>query len=198
MDKYRFLFAFLFVICTHILAHSQKVIISTSKGKIEIELYCDKAPITVANFLQYVKDGAYDGGSFYRVVTKENQSPNQPHIEVIQGGTDADSTKRKAPIALERTSKTGLKHLNGTISMARSAPNSATSEFFICLNEQPSLDFGGNRNPDGQGFAAFGKVTKGMKVVKKIQKGKTTYLPSLGLNQRLIKPITINHIKIID
>ena len=70
---------------------------------------------------------------------------------------------------METTKQTGLHHTNGTISMARGAPASATSSFFICINDQPSLDFGGKRNPDGQGFAAFGKVTKGMDVVKKIQ-----------------------------
>jgi peptidyl-prolyl cis-trans isomerase A (cyclophilin A) len=163
-----------------------------------LELYSDKAPITVANFLQYVKEGAYDGGSFYRVVTKNNQRPDQPHIEVIQGGTDTDSTKRRGPIELERTTKTGLKHVDGTISMARFTPNSGNSEFFICINEQPALDFGGTRNPDGQGFAAFGTVIKGMKIVKKIQGGETTFMPSLGLNQRLKKPIRIKSIKVIN
>lgn len=176
----------------------QKVIISTSDGNIELELYADKAPITVANFLQYIKDKVYDGGSFYRVVRPDNQKPDQPHIEVIQGGTDSDSLRRRGPIELERTSVTGLKHLDGTISMARSTPNSATSEFFICINPQPSLDFGGKRNPDGQGFAAFGKVTKGMKVVKRIQKQKATLYPALGLNQRLIKSVKILKISIIE
>ena len=180
------------------LLFSQKVRITTTMGKIEVELNADKAPITTANFLQYVKDGVYDGGSFYRAVRKDNQRPDQPHIEVIQGGTDTDSTRRRAPIELERTTKTGLKHENGTISMARFTPNSAGSEFFICINDQPSLDFGGKRNPDGQGFAAFGKVTKGMKVVKKIQESKTTFMPSLSLNQRIEKPVIIKNIKIIN
>ena len=175
---------------------SQRVIINTTAGNIEIELYGDKAPVTVANFLQYVKDKVYDGGSFYRVVRPENQKPDQPHIEVIQGGIDSDSLKRRGSIELERTSITGLKHLDGTISMARSTPNSATSEFFICLKPQPSLDFGGKRNPDGQGFAAFGKVTKGMKIVKKIQNGETTVYPALGLNQKLVKPVKILKIRI--
>lgn len=174
----------------------QKVVINTSAGNIELELYGDKAPATVANFLQYVKDKVYDGGSFYRVVRPDNQKPDQPHIEVIQGGIDSDSLKRRGPIELERTSVTGLKHLDGTISMARSTPNSATSEFFICINPQPPLDFGGKRNPDGQGFAAFGKVTKGMKVVKKIQKQKAVLYPALGLNQRLKKSVKILKISI--
>ncbi|MFZ1751502.1 MAG: peptidylprolyl isomerase, partial [Saprospiraceae bacterium] len=176
----------------------QKISIETNSGNIEIQLFSDKAPNTVANFLQYVEDKVYDGASFYRVVRPNNQRPNQPHIEVIQGGIDADSLKRRPAIELERTSVTGLKHQDGTISMARSTPNSATSEFFICINEQPSLDFGGDRNPDLQGFAAFGKVTKGMKIVKKIQNGKTKLYPALGLNQRLVKEVKILRIRLID
>lgn len=179
-------------------AQTQKVRIYTSAGNIEVELYGDKAPITTANFLQYIKDGVYNGGSFYRAVRPNNQRKDQPHIEVIQGGTDADSLRRRAPIELERTSVTGLKHENGTISMGRTSPNSASSEFFICINDQPSLDFGGTRNPDGQGFAAFGKVINGMKVVKKIQQRKTKLYPALGLNQRLINPVKIIKIEIIN
>lgn len=179
-------------------AQAQKVRIYTSAGNIEVELYGDKAPITTSNFLQYIKDGVYDGGSFYRAVRPNNQRKDQPHIEVIQGGTDADSLRRRAPIELERTSVTGLKHENGTISMGRTSPNSASSEFFICINDQPSLDFGGTRNPDGQGFAAFGKVINGMKVVKKIQQRKTKLYPALGLNQRLINPVKIIKIEIIN
>ncbi|MBK9564318.1 MAG: peptidylprolyl isomerase [Saprospiraceae bacterium] len=187
-----------FIIFSFAHVQAQKVRIYTSAGNIEVELYGDKAPVTTSNFLQYVKDGVYNGGSFYRAVRPNNQRKDQPHIEVIQGGTDADSLKRRGPIELERTSLTGLKHEDGTISMARSTPNSATSEFFICINAQPSLDFGGTRNPDGQGFAAFGKVTKGMKIVKKIQQEKTTLYPALGLNQRLIKSVKINKIEIIN
>jgi peptidyl-prolyl cis-trans isomerase A (cyclophilin A) len=187
-----------FILFSFSQVQAQKVRIYTSAGNIEVELYGDKAPVTTSNFLQYVKDGVYNGGSFYRAVRPNNQRKDQPHIEVIQGGTDADSLKRRAPIELERTSLTGLKHEDGTISMARSTPNSATSEFFICINAQPSLDFGGTRNPDGQGFAAFGKVTKGMKIVKKIQQEKTTLYPALGLNQRLINSVKINKIEIIN
>ena len=187
-----------FIIFSFAHVQAQKVRIYSSAGYIEVELYGDKAPVTTSNFLQYVKDGVYNGGSFYRAVRPNNQRKDQPHIEVIQGGTDADSLKRRGPIELERTSLTGLKHEDGTISMARSTPNSATSEFFICINAQPSLDFGGTRNPDGQGFAAFGKVTKGMKIVKKIQQEKTTLYPALGLNQRLIKSVKINKIEIIN
>jgi peptidyl-prolyl cis-trans isomerase A (cyclophilin A) len=143
-------------------------IIKTSLGDITIELYPKKAPITVANFLKYVDAHLYDNTTFFRSVTLNNQPKDSVKIEVIQGG-EVDSTKVFTAIPLERTSKTGLLHKNGTISMARDKPDTATCSFFICINDQPSLDFGGKRNKDGQGFAAFGKVTKGMDVVKKIQ-----------------------------
>jgi peptidyl-prolyl cis-trans isomerase A (cyclophilin A) len=143
-------------------------LIKTSLGDISIELYADKAPVTVANFLRYVDAHLYDSSSFFRAVTLNNQPNNAVKIEVIQGG-NVDSLKQFSPIPMENTSQTGLRHLDGTISMARGAPASATCSFFICINDQPSLDFGGKRNPDGQGFAAFGKVTSGMDVVRKIQ-----------------------------
>jgi peptidyl-prolyl cis-trans isomerase A (cyclophilin A) len=143
-------------------------IIKTSLGDITVELYSQKAPITVANFLKYVDAHLYDNTSFFRSVTSNNQQKDSVKIEVIQGG-EVDSTKVFVAIPLERTSKTGVLHKNGVISMARDTPDSATCSFFICINDQPSLDFGGKRNKDGQGFAAFGKVTKGMEVVKKIQ-----------------------------
>ena len=143
-------------------------IIKTELGDITIELYPAKAPLTVANFLKYVDAHLYDSSSFFRAVTLQNQPNNIIKIEVIQGG-NVDSLKEFASIRMETTQQTGLLHKDGTISMARGAPASATSSFFICINDQPSLDFGGKRNPDGQGFAAFGKVTGGMDVVKKIQ-----------------------------
>ncbi len=143
-------------------------IIKTELGDITVELYPNKAPITVANFLKYVDAHLYDNTTFFRSVTLNNQPKDSVKIEVIQGG-EVDSTKVFTPIRLERTSKIGLLHKNGTISMARDAPDTATCSFFICIDDQPSLDFGGKRNKDGQGFAAFGKVTKGMDVVKKMQ-----------------------------
>lgn len=155
---------------------AQKVKIITTFGPIVIQLYPDKAPLTVANFLRYVDEKRYDGGSFYRVVRLDNQSQNPVKIEVIQGGLWKDSTKLLPPIVQETTQKTGLRHVDGAISLARFAPNSGASEFFICINDQPELDYGGKRNPDGQGFAAFGKVVKGMKIVRKIQKGETNAL----------------------
>lgn len=148
-----------------------RVLIQTDAGDIEVELDA-KAPDTVANFLKYADGKFYDGGRFHRTVTPDNQPDNKVKIEVIQAGINPDKKKDEfKPIKLERTKDTGLSHKDGTISMARSEADTATSDFFICVGDQPELDFGGKRNPDGQGFAAFGKVTKGMDVVKKIQKG---------------------------
>ncbi len=147
-----------------------RVVVETSLGDITIEIDSARAPITAANFLRYVDAGAYTGGRFHRTVTPANQPSDTVRIEVIQGGTNpAAGTPRFPAIALEPTNKTGIKHHDGTISMARGGPNSATSDFFICIGDQPALDFAGHRNLDGQGFAAFGGVTSGMSVVKAIQ-----------------------------
>jgi peptidyl-prolyl cis-trans isomerase A (cyclophilin A) len=134
-----------------------------------------------------VNAGLYDGTNFYRVCTPENEKDRKVQIQVIQGG-DVAEQRQFAPIRMETTQMTGLKHRNGTLSMARDTPNSATSSFFICINNQPELDFGGKRNPDGQGFAAFGQVIRGMKVVRKIQAQKNK-------DQYLIEPVVIFSIK---
>ena len=143
-----------------------KVTMTTSMGDIDIELYADKAPVTVANFLQLVDGQHLDGGSFYRVVTIENDRGN-PKIEVIQGGR-GDAGSPLPPIAHETTEQTGILHRDGTVSMARYAVGTAASEFFICIGDQPGLDYGAARYEDRQGFAAFGRVTDGMDVVRAI------------------------------
>jgi peptidyl-prolyl cis-trans isomerase A (cyclophilin A) len=164
-----------------------RVVIETDLGRIEVEIDRAAAPRTAENFLRYVDEKLFDGTSFYRAVTLDNQPDNLVKIEVIQGGADRTRTTRE-PIALERTSMTGLKHRDGTISMARNGPDTATSEFFICVGDQPELDFGGRRNPDGQGFAAFGRVVSGMDVVRKIQRSPVRL-------QRLTPPVTIVSIR---
>jgi len=145
-----------------------EVTIKTEYGDIVVELYADKAPETVKNFLKYVDSMLYKNTSFYRVVRMDNQLRDSIKIEVIQGGRRDEGNNGFPPIRHETTSETGVRHLNGVISMARSVPGSATSEIFICVGDQPDLDFGGRRNKDGQGFAAFGIVIKGMDVVAKI------------------------------
>lgn len=159
--------------------------IHTGLGVIEVQLDATRAPATVANFLKYVEAGRYTGGQFHRTVTPGNQPNNPVKIEVIQGGVNPEFAEKDWPaLVLERTSVTGLRHLDGTISMARAGPDTATSDFFLCVGDQPELDFGGKRNPDGQGFAAFGRVTKGLDVVKKIQAA-----PADG--QKLTPPVRI-------
>jgi len=150
-------------------AGNPKVLIKTDLGRIAVEIYEDRAPVTAANFLKYVDAGLYDGSVFHRTVTLDNQPDSAVRIEVIQGG-QLSPDKSFPAIKLERTSASKIKHLDGVISMARSGPDTATSSFFICINDQPELDFGGKRNPDGQGFAAFGRVIAGMEVVRTIQK----------------------------
>lgn len=164
-----------------------RVLVQTDKGDIEIELDA-RAPNTVANFLKYVDGQFYDGGKFHRTVTPDNQPDNKVKIEVVQAGINPDKTKDEfKPIKLERTKDTGVKHNDGTISMARDGPDTATSDFFLCIGDQPELDHGGKRNPDGHGFAAFGRVTKGMEVVKKIQ-------AAPAKDQTLTPPITIKKV----
>lgn len=159
----------IFLLSANITAQKKEIcIIKTSQGNITVELYPGKAPITVANFLKYVDAHLYDSTTFFRAVTLYNQRRDSVKIEVIQGG-DVAEKKQFAAIPLETTKKTGLRHKDGTISMARAKPSTATSSFFICINDQSSLDYGGKRNADGQGFAAFGSVINGMDVVKKIQ-----------------------------
>lgn len=153
-------------------SNSVRVVIETASGDIEVELDAARAPVTVANFLRYVEARHYDGGRFHRAVkiNPDNQPQNTVKIEVIQAGVNPDKSGAAwPPIALERTNGTGLKHTDGAISMARLGPDTATSDFFICIGDQPDLDFGGRRNPDGQGFAAFGRVVRGMDIVRKIQ-----------------------------
>jgi peptidyl-prolyl cis-trans isomerase A (cyclophilin A) len=149
------------------------VLIRTELGDIEVELDAERAPKTTANFLRYVDGKFYDGGRFHRTVKPDNQPDSKVKIEVVQAGINPSREKDEfPPIKLERTRDTKLSHKDGTISMARDGPDTATSDFFLCIGDQPELDFGGKRNPDGQGFAAFGRVVKGMDVVRKIQAAK--------------------------
>ena len=143
-----------------------RTIMSTDMGDIEIDIYVDKAPISAANFLQLVDGGYLDGGTFYRVVNYANDK-GSPKIEVIQGGLNEDEGPFP-PIEHETTEQTGILHTDGVISMARGDVGTATTEFFIVIGDQSGLDYGEVRNPDEQGFAAFGKVISGMNVVRAI------------------------------
>jgi peptidyl-prolyl cis-trans isomerase A (cyclophilin A) len=151
-----------------------QVIFETDLGNFTVEIDLARAPVTAANFLKYVDGKFYDGGMANRAVRPDNTTRKDIEIQVVQFQSDPARGKELFPaIPLERTSVTGLKHLDGTISMARAGADTATSSFFICIGDQPSLDFGGKRNADGQGFAAFGRVVTGMDVVRKIHASKT-------------------------
>jgi peptidyl-prolyl cis-trans isomerase A (cyclophilin A) len=181
----------LMVLILFINAKLPDVVIKTKFGEIIVEIDTIKAPVTAGNFLGLVNKGIYSNSEFYRVVRLDNQPYDDQKIEVIQGGLFDDSEIGKyKKIRHESTRETGILHLNGTISMARDKPGTASTEFFICLGDQPSLDYGGKRNKDGQGFAAFGKVVKGMEVVQKIHRMQDT-------NQYLLNPLQIDYIKIL-
>ena len=160
-----FLFASLGACGTQDMAN-ERIILVTNLGTIEIELDVDAAPVTAGNFLQLVDGGHFDGATFYRTVSPDNDN-GSPVISVIQGGRGS-APSPFPPIDHETTAQTGILHTDGTISMARGAVGTATSEFFICIGDQPALDYGERRNPDGQGFAAFGRVVAGMDVARAI------------------------------
>jgi peptidyl-prolyl cis-trans isomerase A (cyclophilin A) len=143
--------------------------VETDAGAFQIEVDLEVAPLTVANYLAHVDHRLLDGGAVYRIVSLANQGPETRHkIEVVQWGMNRpdDQAPPLPPIAHETTRQTGLRHLDGTVSMARAQPGTATAEYFVCIGEQPELDFGGGRNPDGQGFAAFGRVVEGMDQIR--------------------------------
>ncbi len=166
----------------------QHVLIETDVGNIVLEIDSEAAPITASNFLRYVDGDFYRGGSFYRTVRMDNQPDNDIRIEVIQGGANANREEDSfEPIVLERTNITGISHRDGVISMARGGADTATHSFFICIGDQLSLDYGGMRNPDGQGFAAFGRVIEGMEIVREIQSAEDR-------SQTLVIPVLIRKI----
>lgn len=175
------------VSCTQTKYEYPTVKIETNFGDIIVELYPAKAPKTVAAFLSYVDSGYYKESSFYRVLKKEDQPSIAFKSELIQGGIWGTKNKLLASlkgIAHENTKQTGIQHTNGTISLARGDTGTATSEFFIVVGDQPAYDYGGAANQDKQGFAAFGKVIKGMEYVKQIHSqpdNNTSFLPPVEI-----------------
>jgi len=155
-------------------AAAVQVEIKTTEGSIMAEINTEAAPVSACNFLRYVRAGAYDGGEFFRTVRSDAPVPglNQVPIDVVQArAKQGVAHDQYGPIALERTSKTGLSHRAGALSMARLAPDSATSSFFIVTQDSLELDFAGKRYPDGQGFAVFGQVRDGLPVLRQAQLG---------------------------
>ena len=167
------------------------VVFDTEKGTIEMEVDGMHAPVSAANFLKYVDAGFYNGGSVNRSVRPDNTVRHDVEIQVIQFQIDpARRREQFPPIPIERTTVTGLRHVDGVLSMARSGPDTATGSFSIVIGDQPEMNFGGRRNADGQGFAVFGRVTRGMDVVKAIQASPTGSEGPYG-TESLTPPIRI-------
>lgn len=137
-----------------------RVRIETSLGAIVVELDLKRAPITSANFLAYAEEKRFDGTSFYRAA----RNKGDPTRGLIQGGIDSKVRKARWPIDHEPTSKTGLRHVDGTLSMARNAPGSAMGDFFITVGPASYLD----AHDGSPGYAAFGRVVSGMPIVHRI------------------------------
>jgi len=193
-----FIVMYLFATVTWADEGTARVVMETDQGNIEIELNLEKAPLTAGNFLRLVDNGDLDGAKFYRVVTYANDR-GSPKIEVIQGGL-GDASEAFDTIDHETTEDTGILHTDGAISMARGAVGTASTEFFLCVGDQPGLDYGQMRNADGQGFAAFGKVVSGMDVVRRIN-GLPADAPSdseYTKGQILTEPVAITSVRRAD
>ena len=160
--------------CTQKKYKNPHVVIQTKFGDIEVELYPANAPKSVAAFLSYVDSGYYKNTSFYRALNDDNQPTGNAETAILQGGIWQTKPGINIPgIAHENTSQTKLTHKNGTISLARQAPGTASTEFFICIGDQKGFDYGGSNNADRQGYAAFGQVVKGMRLIKQFYKQPT-------------------------
>jgi peptidyl-prolyl cis-trans isomerase A (cyclophilin A) len=171
-----------------------RVVITTSLGAMTLELYADRAPITVANYLKYVDRKLFDGATFYRASKPPGQAAND--YGTIQGGLQNNPKKVLPPIAHESTLKTGLKHLDGTISMGRHAPGTAQADWFICIGDMPYLD-ADPKDPKNPGFAAFGRLVDGKPVAEAILGMPTD--PNAGVGamkgEMLVKPVRILSIR---
>jgi len=151
-----------------------RVIFETELGNITMEIDIVKAPITGENFLKYVDGKFYEGGVINRAVRPDNTVRKDVEIQVIQFQINPERRREQfPPIRMESTKETGLSHISGALSMARSGPDTATASFSIPIGDQLEMNFGGKRNADGQGFAVFGRVIAGMDVVEKIHKSPT-------------------------
>lgn len=163
-----------------------RVVLSTSLGAITLDLAADKAPITVANFLKYVDAKRLDGAVFYRAVHAGSGSTTG----LVQGGLRNDPARVYPPIAHESTTMTGLRHVDGVISMARYAPGSAQAEFFICIGDQTYLDADPAQPGDNVGFAAFGRLLEGMEVARAILAAPTSPTEGEGtMKGQMLSPI---------
>jgi peptidyl-prolyl cis-trans isomerase A (cyclophilin A) len=176
-----------------------RVELETELGRVLVEVLPSVAPLSACDFIAYTDAGLYEGAGFYRVVRLDNDH-GTPKIEVVQGGL-MDESKERVPVAHESTQKTGLKHVDGALSLARGdVGTGSAAAFFVVIGNQPGLDHGGTRNKDEQGFAVFGRVVEGMDIVRRIHGMKAdgpvddAYLK----DQLLAKPVVIKHAKRLD
>ncbi|MCK9388403.1 MAG: peptidylprolyl isomerase [Sulfuritalea sp.] len=179
-----FLFIFAFLFCSVAFAANPQVELKTSQGTLVIELYQDKAPKSVENFLQYARDGFFNGTIFHRVI---------PDFMIQGGGFSPDMKQKDARAPIQNEAKNGLKNELGTLAMARTGdPHSASAQFFINLKDNSFLDYPGR---DGWGYAVFGKVVQGLDIVQKIGKVPTT---STGFHRDVpTTPILIESAKLL-
>ena len=164
-------FILMFSYCSSLQPKNPHIEIKTKIGNIEVELFSSQAPKTVAAILSYIDSGIYKDAAFYRVLTVHNQPSDALKAELVQGGLWNKKGAHRdliAGIPHETTMETGILHTNGVISLARQEPGTANTEFFICVGDQPGFDYEGENNPDRQGYAAFGKVVRGLDIVKRI------------------------------
>jgi peptidyl-prolyl cis-trans isomerase A (cyclophilin A) len=164
-----------------------RVTLATSEGPIVLALEKERAPVTTANFLRYVDQKRLDGTSFYRAAKV------QPGYGLVQGGVKFDPKKVLPPVPHEPTTKTGLTHDDGAISMARAAPGTATADFFIAIGAMPSMDAHPEQPGDNQGFAVFGHVVEGMEIVRRILDAPTSPTEGIGAmkGQMLAAPVKV-------
>lgn len=166
-----------------------RVAITTSEGPIVLALEKERAPVTTANFLRYVDQKRLDGTAFYRALKVSDDGS----YGLIQGGTQGNLKAMLPPIAHEPTTKTGLSHIDGAVSMARGAPGSAAGDFFITVGDLESLNADPSKPGDNLGFAVFGRVVEGMDTVRRIMNAPTS--PTLGegamKGQMIASPVRI-------
>ncbi|MFV8823595.1 peptidylprolyl isomerase [Thauera sp. WH-2] len=185
MKKYLFALAASATLTMPALAANPMVEMKTNQGEIVVELYADKAPKSAENFVQYVKDGFYDGTVFHRVIDG---------FMIQGGGFDAQMNQKATRAPIENEAKNGLRNEPGTLAMARTSdPHSATAQFFINLKPNTFLDY---PSRDGWGYAVFGKVVRGMDVVEKIGKLATG---NLGMHQNVpLEPVVVESARLLE
>ncbi len=192
-------------------AHVIKAVIETNYGDINIELYPEPAPISVANFVNYAQNRHYKNSSFYRVTNNSVMASGACCTNFVQGGRlgmvmektvpeikRAAANSPYAPIAHEDNAMTGLLNSKGAIGLARFEAGSAISEFYISLTDNPSMDYGNKGRPDGLGYAVFGRVVSGLNILAKLQDQKISEKPSIFTGQMLVDPLIILDIKITN